>query len=88
MEFNRGLSSVRHRLNLFVLILLLIIEFGFFDLALSQRLPNAEVEALKEIAKTLGKKDWNFAATSDPCTAVGVNCNCTFSNNTVCHVLK
>ncbi|KAI3892863.1 hypothetical protein MKW92_027290 [Papaver armeniacum] len=71
-----------------VLILLLIIEFGLFDFAVSQRLPNAEVEALKEIAKTLGKKDWNFAATSDPCTAVGVNCTCTFSGNTVCHVIK
>ncbi|KAG6591769.1 putative leucine-rich repeat receptor-like serine/threonine-protein kinase, partial [Cucurbita argyrosperma subsp. sororia] len=65
------------------------------------RLPDDEVEALKEIGRTLGKTDWNFAA--DLCGGVGsgwitnstqfdpsfvnnVTCNCSFQNNTVCHV--
>ncbi|XP_022981270.1 probable leucine-rich repeat receptor-like serine/threonine-protein kinase At3g14840 isoform X2 [Cucurbita maxima] len=65
------------------------------------RLPVDEVEALREIGKTLGKTDWNFDA--DPCGGVSsgwistsaqfdpnfdnkVICNCTFQNNTVCHV--
>ncbi|KAI3996090.1 hypothetical protein MKX01_018159 [Papaver californicum] len=84
-----GLPSVRRRLlNLILLILLLITECEFFDFAVSQRLPKAEVEALKEISKTLGMKDWNFAATADPCTAaVGVNCSCTASNN-IRHVIS
>lgn len=43
------------------------------------------VEALEEIANTIGMKDWNFAATADPCIAVGVNCSCTLSGN-VCHI--
>uniref|UniRef100_F6H2L6 non-specific serine/threonine protein kinase n=1 Tax=Vitis vinifera TaxID=29760 RepID=F6H2L6_VITVI len=55
------------------------------------------VEALEEIAKTLGKTDWNFSA--DPCggewgwatknpvkgSENAVTCSCT--NNTVCHVV-
>ncbi|XP_038898249.1 probable leucine-rich repeat receptor-like serine/threonine-protein kinase At3g14840 [Benincasa hispida] len=65
------------------------------------RLPADEVEALKEIGKTLGKPDWDF--TADPCGGVSsgwisnskqfdtsfannVTCNCNFQNNTVCHV--
>ena len=61
----------------------------------------SSVEALKEIGRTLGKTDWNFAA--DLCGGVGsgwvtnstqfdpsfvnnVTCNCSFQNNTVCHV--
>ncbi|KAI3938959.1 hypothetical protein MKW92_050623 [Papaver armeniacum] len=88
MEVYRRLPSLHHRLNLSVFVLFLITQFSSFDFAVSQKLPSAEVEALKEIAKTLGKKDWNIAATSDPCTAVGVNCTCTFSGNTVCHVVK
>ncbi|KAJ0103591.1 hypothetical protein Patl1_04925 [Pistacia atlantica] len=61
-------------------------------------LPESEVEALKEIAKRLGKRDWNFSV--DPCSkeeswvAVAENllknvtCNCSFSNGTVCHVVS
>ncbi|OVA14371.1 Protein kinase domain [Macleaya cordata] len=84
-------------------LLLLFLIIGFFiTSALGQqtRLPDVEVEALREIGKTLGKKDWNFSA--DPCggewgwatlTPVkgeenAVSCNCSFSNNTVCHVLS
>ncbi|RZC67494.1 hypothetical protein C5167_011183, partial [Papaver somniferum] len=82
--------SILHRLvNLYVCTVLLIIAYGFFDLALSQRLPDVEVEALTEIAKTLGKQGWDFAKL-DPCSRTtpteGINCTCTFSGNTVCHV--
>lgn len=58
------------------------------------------VKALKEIAKTLGKKDWNFNV--DPCSKEKswhpeaqvkgsenkVGCDCSFSNATVCHVVS
>ncbi|RVW59348.1 putative leucine-rich repeat receptor-like serine/threonine-protein kinase [Vitis vinifera] len=45
----------------------LLIAFTFFTtLTFSATLlPNNEVEALEEIAETLGKTDWNFSA--DPC---------------------
>ncbi|KAK1274681.1 putative LRR receptor-like serine/threonine-protein kinase RFK1 [Acorus gramineus] len=60
-------------------------------------LPQDEVDALKQVAKTLGKPDWNF--TVDPCdekrfpwtiqnpvkgSESYVNCNC---SSTVCHVI-
>ncbi|KAH9723417.1 putative leucine-rich repeat receptor-like serine/threonine-protein kinase [Citrus sinensis] len=54
------------------------------------------VQALKDIANTLGKKDWNFSV--DPCSGEegwaeipeenAVTCNCSFSNGTVCHVFR
>ncbi|KAI3842954.1 hypothetical protein MKX03_013441 [Papaver bracteatum] len=87
----RGSSSVHHcpMLNLYFLGVLLIIGYGgFSDLALSQRLPDVEVEALTEIARTLEKKGWDFAK-SDPCNAAeGIICTCTFSGNTVCRVTE
>ncbi|KAJ7981881.1 Leucine-rich receptor-like kinase family protein [Quillaja saponaria] len=63
-------------------------------------LPDIEVQALQDIAKTLGKKDWNFSI--DPCSKQppwffsnaskghenAVTCNCTFANSTVCHVVS
>ncbi|XP_022717350.1 probable leucine-rich repeat receptor-like serine/threonine-protein kinase At3g14840 isoform X2 [Durio zibethinus] len=63
-------------------------------------LPDDEVECLKDTAKTLGKKDWNFSV--DPCSGEegwatpnplkgfenAVTCNCSFSNATVCHVIS
>ncbi|KAM7492505.1 hypothetical protein LguiA_035426 [Lonicera macranthoides] len=63
-------------------------------------LPSNEVEALGEIAKTLGKKDWNFSV--DPCGGEegwstknpvkgfenAVTCDCSFFNNTVCHIVS
>ncbi|RDX83718.1 putative LRR receptor-like serine/threonine-protein kinase, partial [Mucuna pruriens] len=57
-----------------------------------------EVKALKEIAKTLGKKDWNF--TIDPCIGDptwskpkdgviqnNVSCNCSIPDDNFCHVV-
>ncbi|XP_022134227.1 probable leucine-rich repeat receptor-like serine/threonine-protein kinase At3g14840 [Momordica charantia] len=65
----------------------------------SPLLPPDEVEGLRYVGKTLGKRDWNFSA--DPCSGQfgwvsqnggvpefrnNVTCNCTFLNATVCHV--
>ncbi|KAK4781927.1 hypothetical protein SAY86_016029 [Trapa natans] len=55
-------------------------------------LPDDEVQALKTIASSL-EKDWDFNV--NPCSRTSpwntstdnvVTCNCTYSNNTVCHV--
>ncbi|XP_016648526.1 PREDICTED: probable LRR receptor-like serine/threonine-protein kinase At1g07650 [Prunus mume] len=59
----------------------------------ASRLPAAEVEALKEIAKQLGKTDWNFNI--NPCnndtnywdTANTLGCNCSHPDG-FCHVVS
>ncbi|KAF9666677.1 hypothetical protein SADUNF_Sadunf16G0253600 [Salix dunnii] len=76
-----------------------LIAFGLATYAFGAAvLPADEVKALGDIAKTLGKTDWNFSA--DPCggqwgwananaeegSENAVSCNCTFSNSTICHV--
>ncbi|XP_052877036.1 probable leucine-rich repeat receptor-like serine/threonine-protein kinase At3g14840 isoform X2 [Gossypium arboreum] len=61
-------------------------------------LPDDEVEALRSISRTLGKTDWNFDI--DLCSrsnswldqptsyyANNVTCDCSFNNNTTCHVI-
>ncbi|KAM3696777.1 hypothetical protein ACB098_06G064900 [Castanea mollissima] len=55
-----------------------------------------EIQALRDIAKTLGKTDWNFSV--DPCTPQSgwvrdtikdaVHCNCSIPNTTGCHVVR
>jgi len=61
-------------------------------------LPEQEVEALKGIATKLNKTDWDFSV--DPCSASGnwanstgflisnVTCDCSFKNNTECHIIR
>ncbi|KAL3633892.1 hypothetical protein CASFOL_022654 [Castilleja foliolosa] len=63
-------------------------------------LPADEVESLRAIARTLGKSDWDFSV--DPCSGLSgwvtlnpangndnaLTCDCTFQNNTVCHVVS
>ncbi|XP_038686565.1 probable leucine-rich repeat receptor-like serine/threonine-protein kinase At3g14840 isoform X2 [Tripterygium wilfordii] len=80
-----------HQLHFVSLIVLCFTTLAFG----ATRLPNDEVEALREIARTLGKTTWDFNA--DPCGQEGgwankyqekgsenaVTCVC---NNTVCHV--
>ena len=56
------------------------------------------VEALKGIATKLNKTDWDFSV--DPCSASGnwanstgfiisnVTCDCSFKNNTECHIVR
>ncbi|TYI03490.1 hypothetical protein ES332_A11G343200v1 [Gossypium tomentosum] len=64
-------------------------------------LPNAEVEALESIGKTLGKSNWNFIETCiqgngrldqpspkfNESYVDNVPCDCSFNNNTTCHVI-
>ncbi|CAM8993757.1 unnamed protein product [Rhodiola kirilowii] len=76
--------------------LVLAIAFIFFSVfAHGAILPAAEVATLEKIANSLGKMDWNFSL--DPCsnktsgwnndyTNNSVICDCTFQDNTVCHV--
>ncbi|XP_045801009.1 probable leucine-rich repeat receptor-like serine/threonine-protein kinase At3g14840 [Trifolium pratense] len=59
-----------------------------------------EVQVMKEIAKKLGKKDWDFRI--DPCSGESnwtssvqvsgfenaVTCNCSFANATICHIVS
>ncbi|KAJ7981865.1 putative Kinase [Quillaja saponaria] len=78
----------------------LLIAFSFTGFALTTLLPDDEVQALQDIAKTLGKTNWDFNI--DPCSEQppwfsanpqkgfenAVTCNCTFANSTVCHVVS
>ncbi|XP_019450582.1 PREDICTED: probable leucine-rich repeat receptor-like serine/threonine-protein kinase At3g14840 [Lupinus angustifolius] len=76
--------------------LLLFHPFLFASFSYGATLQDNEVEALKDIGKTLGKKEWDFNV--DPCNwrtsiEVGgaqnaVTCNCSFQDNTVCHVVS
>ncbi|KAI5411509.1 hypothetical protein KIW84_056550, partial [Lathyrus oleraceus] len=59
-----------------------------------------EVQVMKDIGKTLGKKDWDFSI--DPCSGQSnwtssvqvkgfentVTCNCSFANATICHIVS
>ncbi|KAL3849317.1 hypothetical protein ACJIZ3_011199 [Penstemon smallii] len=77
------------------------LAFVFLSIfAFGANLPADEVASLRVIARTLGKTDWNFNV--DPCSGLSgwanpnatkglenaVTCNCTFVNNTVCHVVR
>ncbi|CAJ2659547.1 unnamed protein product [Trifolium pratense] len=58
------------------------------------------VQVMKDIGRTLGKKDWDFS--KDPCSGESnwtssvqvsgsenaVTCNCSFANATVCHIIS
>ncbi|XP_014523058.2 probable leucine-rich repeat receptor-like serine/threonine-protein kinase At3g14840 isoform X2 [Vigna radiata var. radiata] len=75
----------------FFLILLLLPIF-FIWLAFGGTLPENEVSVLKDIANTLGKKDWDFNV--DPCNWTNqtidnmISCNCHITNDTFCHIEK
>ncbi|XP_019449223.1 PREDICTED: probable leucine-rich repeat receptor-like serine/threonine-protein kinase At3g14840 [Lupinus angustifolius] len=82
----------------FPFLLLLLLCFASFSFGAT--LQQDEVEALKDIGNTLGKKDWDFSV--DPCSEQSnwksvnqskgsensVTCNCSFANNTACHVIS
>ncbi|KAL5716590.1 hypothetical protein ACHQM5_018258 [Ranunculus cassubicifolius] len=76
--------------------LIYIIVFTVFASGASFLLPDSEVNALKEIGQTLGKKDWDFSV--HPCSKKAgwenitsdrlqsnVTCSC---SSTVCHVVS
>ncbi|CAN6558330.1 unnamed protein product [Malus baccata var. baccata] len=64
------------------------------------RLPNDEVQTLEDIAKTLGKTDWDFNGDANPCSGqppwtnpsptkgfeYAISCNCSYEHSTVCHI--
>ncbi|KAK7313165.1 hypothetical protein VNO77_37642 [Canavalia gladiata] len=75
-----------------------LVIFSFVSVAFGATLSDDEVQALKDIGKTLGKKDWDFSV--DPCSGKrnwtshvkvrgnenNVTCDCSFANGTICHV--
>ncbi|KAE8689259.1 putative LRR receptor-like serine/threonine-protein kinase [Hibiscus syriacus] len=78
-----------------------LVSFASSGLAAATTLHPQEVKALKAIGKKLGKKDWNFGV--DPCGGKGnwvmqgddatgfasnVTCDCSFNNNSTCHVVS
>ncbi|KAL1537962.1 putative leucine-rich repeat receptor-like serine/threonine-protein kinase isoform X1 [Salvia divinorum] len=76
----------------------LIWFLGFANYVASACLPAQELEALLAVALTLGKMDWNLDGVVDPCTNEvpwwdssvedGKGVNCTFTNETTCHVTQ
>ncbi|KAK7272598.1 hypothetical protein RJT34_29303 [Clitoria ternatea] len=78
--------------------LFLLAAFCSASLALGATLSQDEKQVLRDIAETLGKKDWDFSV--DPCSGErnwtssvqvkgsenAVMCNCDFNNATLCHV--
>ncbi|XP_061361986.1 probable leucine-rich repeat receptor-like serine/threonine-protein kinase At3g14840 [Gastrolobium bilobum] len=80
--------------------LLLFLPFCFTSFAFGATLQEDEVQALKDIANTIGKQNWDFSV--DPCSGKSnwtspiqlqasenaVKCNCSFNNNTLCHVVS
>ncbi|KAJ8616582.1 hypothetical protein MRB53_035954 [Persea americana] len=90
---------VMHGRDVVFLFLLAFCCFPAFG-SVATLLPQEEVEALREISMTLGEENWNFSA--DPCSRESgwagaahteevenaVTCNCSYQNNTVCHVVS
>ncbi|KAB2601357.1 LRR receptor-like serine/threonine-protein kinase RFK1 [Pyrus ussuriensis x Pyrus communis] len=90
--------------KLFVSFLVALSCFPLPGLAQPPELPQEEVDALRQIATTMGAKYWSFeaGAGAGACRidTVGVtekkpkgsqkniDCVCNFENNTVCHVVK
>ncbi|RWR86452.1 putative LRR receptor-like serine/threonine-protein kinase isoform X1 [Cinnamomum micranthum f. kanehirae] len=82
---------------------LCFLAFNCFTASGSQpkrKLVTEEVNVLRHVSKQLGKTNWNFSV--DPCSGKGnwarpstdkgfqsyVECNCSFHNNTACHVIS
>ncbi|KAJ4726505.1 putative Kinase [Melia azedarach] len=93
------------KMEKFVIRRLLFLSLAAFcfttaTLTFAATLPENELQALKDIAKTLGKTDWNFSV--DPCSGQSgwnisntamdfenvVNCSCSYANDTLCHVVS
>ncbi|KAJ6707654.1 LEUCINE-RICH REPEAT TRANSMEMBRANE PROTEIN KINASE-RELATED [Salix viminalis] len=92
-------SSPQLLLQLYIICSITFISFGFTASA-SAKLHVQEVRVLREIAKKLGKRDWDF--NKDPCSGQGnwsllderkgfessVICDCSFNNNSSCHLVS
>ncbi|XP_027356602.1 probable leucine-rich repeat receptor-like serine/threonine-protein kinase At3g14840 isoform X2 [Abrus precatorius] len=80
--------------------LLFFLPLCFASFGFGATLPEDEVQGLRDIAVTIGKKNWDFNV--DPCSGKSnwksaiqlqgsensVTCNCSFANHTVCHVVS
>ncbi|KAJ6368395.1 hypothetical protein OIU78_000898 [Salix suchowensis] len=92
-------SSPQLLLRFYIICSITFISFGFTASA-SAKLHVQEVRVLREIAKKLGKRDWDF--NKDPCSGQGnwsllderkgfensVICDCSFNNNSSCHLVS
>ncbi|KAG9448167.1 hypothetical protein H6P81_014295 [Aristolochia fimbriata] len=93
------MARLRHSCSVFVFFVLICIgELG----TEGQKLPDAEVAALKVIGAKLGKRDWD--SNVNPCNGTApwvierppgnrdyennVSCDCSYEKSTVCHVIK
>ncbi|OIW02860.1 hypothetical protein TanjilG_29636 [Lupinus angustifolius] len=95
MEFCYG-YSILHFLSLLISFTVFI-SLSYLASAATPKLIIQEVKALEEIGKKIGKKEWDFGV--DPCNwSVSqfdnrkgsenyVLCDCTFNNNSSCHVV-
>uniref|UniRef100_A0A1J3I247 non-specific serine/threonine protein kinase n=1 Tax=Noccaea caerulescens TaxID=107243 RepID=A0A1J3I247_NOCCA len=93
---------VSFRPKYFIIIIFTLIFNGGLGFSDNTKLHEAEVGALKEIGKKLGKKDWNF--NKDPCSGEGnwvittyttkefesnITCDCSFPPpNSSCHIIR
>ncbi|WJX67799.1 hypothetical protein P8452_52236 [Trifolium repens] len=80
---------------------LFLLAFCFISsFATGATLLDEEVQVMKDIGRTLGKKDWDFS--KDPCSGENnwtssvkvkgfgnaVTCDCSFANATICHIVS
>ncbi|CAH2038644.1 unnamed protein product [Thlaspi arvense] len=93
---------ISFRRKYFIIIVFILIFHGRLGFSDNTKLHEAEVRALKEIGKKLGKKDWDFK--KDPCSGEGnwvvttftakefesnITCDCSFPPpNSSCHVVR
>ncbi|CAF1928762.1 hypothetical protein Bca4012_072029 [Brassica carinata] len=85
--------------NIFAFSVFAIFCFKFYDVN-AVKLPKSEVDALQQIAKTLGSKFWKFDAENCKVETVGltetppptakqeIECECSPTNETDCHIIK
>ncbi|CAJ2659529.1 unnamed protein product [Trifolium pratense] len=88
-------------MNFSLLLQILLLTFCLISSFTSgATLSQQEVQVMKDIGRTLGKKDWDFS--KDPCSGENnwtssvkvkgfenaVTCNCSFANATICHIVS
>ncbi|KAK2422679.1 putative leucine-rich repeat receptor serine/threonine-protein kinase [Trifolium repens] len=89
-------------MNFSLILHILLLAFSLISSFTSgATLSQEEVQVMKDIGRTLGKKDWDFSV--DPCSGQNnwntssvqvkgfenvVTCNCSFANATVCHIVS
>uniref|UniRef100_M4EU51 non-specific serine/threonine protein kinase n=1 Tax=Brassica campestris TaxID=3711 RepID=M4EU51_BRACM len=85
--------------NIFAFSVFAIFCFKFYSVN-AVKLPKSEVDALQQIAKTLGSKFWKFDAENCKVETVGltetppptakqeIECECSPTNETDCHIIK